>query len=81
MTPQELIAKCQQQIDISGESAEVMLIMRGRWGKLDYRTIFGVRGEIVQESERGIGVIFSAQALKDAVLRELQKGGADNDKD
>lgn len=63
--------------DQEGEDeAETMLILPGRWGKRDYRTLLGVRGEIVQEFECGIGVMFPAQALKDAVTRELEKGGA-----
>lgn len=79
MTLQELIAKCQQQIDLHGDNAEVMLILRGRWGKRDYKTLLGVRGEIVQEfPQNQIGVFFPAQRLMSAEQRELKKGGAEN---
>lgn len=73
MTPQELIKECQKQIDIVGDNAEKSIIMRGRWGKKDYRTLLGIKGEIVQERERDIVVIFPAKELKEAVERELLK--------
>ena len=73
MRPQELIDACQEQIDICGPDAEKVLILPGRYGKRDYRTLFGVRGEIVQEVDGGIIVVFPAQKLKDAVEKKLQE--------
>lgn len=73
MTPQDLITECQKQIDICGEGAEKTLVIRGRWGKKNYRTLFGVKGEIVLERERDIVVMFPAKQLKEAVEEALAK--------
>lgn len=71
MNISELIKHCQQQIDLHGaEDAEAMIVMRGRWGKRDYKTLLGVRGEIIQEFPHGIGVMFPAQKLLDAAIKE-----------
>lgn len=71
MTPQELIKSCQEQIDIVGENAEKAIVMRGRQGKKDYRTLLGVKGEIVWEGIDTITVMFPAKKLMQTVQKSL----------
>ena len=48
--------------------------MRGKWGKRDYKTLCGVKGEIVYENYNGtITVMFPAKDLMKAVQKELLK--------
>ena len=72
MTPEELIAGCREQIALAGENAKTAVVMRGRWGKRNHRTLIGVRGEIVQELEHGILVMFPAAELLNAVWRRRE---------
>lgn len=71
MTPQELIKNCQKQIDICGDDADTAIIMRGRWGKKDYKTLLGVKGEIVFEGLFTITVMFPAKKLMQATQKSL----------
>ena len=62
-----LIAHCKQQIDLCGVDTDIVLVLPGRYGKRDYRTLFGVRGKILQEINGGIAVAFPASKLKNAL--------------
>ena len=74
MSPQELIAHCQKQIDMCGQDAETVSILPGKWGKTDHKTVLGVKGEKVQEMDNGVAVIFPAEELMRAVEKKLQEG-------
>ncbi len=63
MTITEIITKCREQQDISGEAdAMVMFVLPGRWGKRNAKPLFphGPKGEIIAESERGLHCFFRA---------------------
>lgn len=75
MTPTEMIAKCDQQIEISGDKASVGFVIPGRWGKSNTRRLWpkGPVGEIVQDFGNGkMYVMFEAKTVKKAVLEALQ---------
>jgi hypothetical protein len=75
MTPNEMIAKCDQQIEISGDKASVGFVIPGRWGKSNTRRLWpkGPVGEIVQDFGNGtIYVMYDAQKVKRAVLEAIQ---------
>ena len=69
MSPKELKAKCREQIEIVGDAfeAEVLLIQPGHWGKRNHRKLLGVEGEIVQEYETTIAVMYPARKLLEAI--------------
>lgn len=74
MNPLEIISKCDEQIEISGEKASLGFRMPGRWGKTDARRLWkgGPVGKIVNDFGDGtIYVMFSAVEVKDAVQREI----------
>lgn len=55
---------CQEQIDISGDTAEIVLKQPGKWGKTAYRKLLGVKGEIVQDNfGDGLVVLYPAKEL------------------
>lgn len=79
MTPTEMLAKCDQQIEISGDKASVGFIIPGRWGKTDTRRLWpgGPVGDIVQDFGNGsVYVMFDANTVRTAILEALQ--GEDN---
>ena len=64
MNINELKRICQEQIDLSGDTASVTLKQPGRWGKTNHRKLFGVKGEIVQDNfGDGLVVIYPAKEL------------------
>ena len=74
MKPEELIKSCQEQIDIVGDNAEKAIVMRGKYGKRNYRTLCGIKGEIVWENQNGtITVMFPTKDLMKAIQKELTK--------
>ena len=77
MKVDELKQQCQEQIALWGdkpEQAEVLLVQRGHWGKRDYRTLLGVKGEVVADWEDGIRVMYPAQELLAAIERIESEG-------
>jgi len=72
MTPEQLIEKCNKQIEIMGiDGAEVLLMIPGRWGKCDTRKL--VKGDksspvgmIVEDNMdgRGLRIMFKARDVK-----------------
>ena len=80
MEIKDLKTKCQKQIDLWGDNilaADVLLIQPGHWGKKDYRKLFGVKGEIVQEFETTIAVMYPAKKLLDAIEKLEVEDGQD----
>ena len=87
MTEDELLNLCDEQIAMGMDCPHVGLLQQGKWGKRNYRVLFGVKGEIVRDNfdGRGIYVMYPAKELKAAVLRikqainenrvEVKKGG------
>ncbi len=70
MNKDELKRICQEQIDIGG--VDVALKQPGKWGKTDYRILFGVKGEIVQDNfGDGLVVMYPAKELL-AAIRKLE---------
>jgi len=70
MNKDELKKICQEQISLSGDTASVTLKQPGRWGKTDYRKLFGVRGEIVQDNfGDGLVVMYPARKLLEVIGR------------
>ena len=75
MTIEEMIAKCHEQQELTGqEDTEVMFIIPGRWGKQNTRRLFpgGPKGEIVAETERGVHCFFKANEVI-AALEQMAK--------
>ena len=67
----ELKKLCQKQIEITlFPDPRVALKRPGRWGKRSYRSLFGVRGEIVCEDKEGLTVLYPAKRLLAAVKRQ-----------
>lgn len=66
----ELRLLCQEQIDLGGDEPQIALKQPGKWGKTNYRVLFGVKGEIVQDNfGEGLIVIYPAKELLSAILR------------
>jgi hypothetical protein len=78
MTPSEIRAQCEQQINLvpgMEDTAEIGLRMRGSWGKRGTKRMWpgGPRGEIVSETAPGeVMVFFNARE----VLKALASLGA-----
>jgi hypothetical protein len=75
MTEDELLKLCDEQIAMGMDYPHVGLLQQGKWGKRNYRVLFGVKGEIVRDNfdGRGIYVMYPAKELKAAVLRIKQE--------
>lgn len=74
MTPQEIIAQCDKQMELLGKNAQVGFVMPGRWSKRNTKRLWtgGPVGEIVNDFGNGtVYVLFSAQEVKESVLKEL----------
>lgn len=75
MTIEEIIRKCDEQIGIVGEMANVGFVVPGRWGKTNTRRLWprgGPVGEIVQDLGDGrIYVMFKAAEVKSFADRLL----------
>lgn len=68
MKNEELREICQEQIGLAGEAAVVTLKQPGRWGKTDYRKLYGIKGEIVQDNfGDGMVVMYPAKELLSAI--------------
>ena len=71
-TQLEKIAKqCRRQLAIMPD-APVGFLLNGHWGKSNYRYLFGVKGEIVQEYDYGIYCLFPAQQMLNKVNGKLE---------
>ena len=58
----ELKQLCQEQIDLGLNEPSIALKQRGRWGKTNYRKLFNVKGEIVQDNfGDGLVVMYPAK--------------------
>ena len=72
MLPKELVKKCDKSISMFGETANVTLILPGRWGKQNTRRLCpgGPIGVIVSENFKGSGIIvmFSSVEVKQFLL-------------
>lgn len=65
----ELKQLCQEQIDLGLGEPHITLKQRGRWGKTNYRKLFNVKGEIVQDNfGDGLIVMYPAKELLNAIL-------------
>jgi len=76
VTLEEIIERCDKQINLVGENASVGFLMRGQWGKANTRRLWkgGPVGEIVEDFEDGtIYVMFSAKEVKMAAQKLLQE--------
>lgn len=75
MTPQELIAQCDQQIEMLPGTARITLVMPGKCGKRLTKRLApgGPIGDIVSESHRGLVVMFDAREVKRFVERKLEQ--------
>lgn len=76
MTPQEIIKNCDVQIDISGEKADVLLLIPGKWGKTNRRKLCKLKGapvgEIVCDNfGKGLHVMFNAIEVKKFITNHL----------
>ena len=69
MEKEKLIKLCQEQLSLTPAGAYVPLKQRGRWKKLDYRILCGVKGDIVQEYFDGLVVLYPAQELLNALKK------------
>ncbi len=74
MQVEELLKKCDKSISMFQETANIALIMPGRWGKRNTRRLCkgGPVGEIVSDNFNGPGVIvmFNAVEVKKFVLEK-----------
>lgn len=73
MKPEDIIKQCDEQIAISGESADIMLMLPGKWGKTNKRKLCKIKGapvgEIVCDNfGRGLHVMFNAMDVKKFIL-------------
>ncbi len=66
MTPEEIIKKCDEQIAIGCGPGSITLIMPGKWGKKDTRSLCtgGPTGEIVLDNFDGRGIVVMFDALE-----------------
>ena len=74
MTKDELKEMCKNKIEMwSGVpryQPMISLIQPGRWGKRNYRLLFGVKGEILQENvDNTLMVLYPANELLEAVQK------------
>jgi hypothetical protein len=71
MNKNELKKECLEQINLGGsESPQIALKQSGRWGKTNYRKLFGVIGEIVQDNfGDGLVVMYPAKELLNAISK------------
>lgn len=72
MNPIELALRLKDAI--ARGSTDMPLVMPGRWGKRDYKLFAGKgspKGEIVQEREQGVVVMFNCQELLDWTIKRL----------
>ena len=68
MNTEELKRICQEQIDLGMANPQIALKQPGRWGKRDYRLLFGVKGEIVRDNfGDGMVVMYPAKELLAAI--------------
>jgi len=68
----ELKRLCQEQIDLSKEIGDPVISLKqpGKWGKTNYRKLFGVKGEVVSDNfGGGIVVLYPAKELLNAMER------------
>jgi hypothetical protein len=67
----ELIKLCDEQIALGLDYPHIGLRQSGKWGKTNYRKLFGVTGEIVRDNFDGSGiyVIYPAKELREAILK------------
>jgi len=67
----ELKRECQEQIHLSkGIISDPVISLKqpGKWGKRNYRKLFGVRGEIAQDNfGDGLVVLYPAKELLNAL--------------
>lgn len=72
MNKDELKKICQEQIELCEDTIsnpQVTLKQPGKWGKTNYRKLFGVKGEIVQDNfGDGLVVMYPAKELLVAIL-------------
>jgi len=73
----ELIKMCNEKIDTCKAPFEptVTILIKGKWGVKPYRSLFGVKGEIVTDTvEKGcLMCVFPAQELLNAVVKQLPR--------
>lgn len=78
MTPQEIIKNCDVQIGISGGKADVLLLIPGKWGKINRRKLCKLKGapvgEIVCDNfGKGLHVMFNATEVKNFITNYLSQ--------
>ena len=76
MTPQEIIKQCDEQIAISGDKADILLLLPGKWGKTNRRKLCKLKGapfgEIVCDNfGRGLHVMFNAVEVKRFIYNQM----------
>ena len=55
---------CREQIRLGMDNPQVAIRQPGRWGKTNYRYLFGVKGEIVQDNfGDGMVVMYPSKEL------------------
>ncbi|MBA7492399.1 hypothetical protein ES702_02949 [subsurface metagenome] len=66
MTKEDLIDICNDQISVLGKSANISLIMPGKWGKTNKRRLCpgGPTGNIVSDNFTGPGIIVLFNAIE-----------------
>ena len=73
MSEVELIKALSEKKKIG--NSDIMLTLKGKWGKRNYRTLFGVKGEIVTDTvgENSLMCAFPVEELLNAVIKNLPK--------
>jgi|LGOV01.1.fsa_nt_gb hypothetical protein len=76
MTLQEIIKKCEEEIARSGEKADILLLIPGKWGKTNKRKLFKIKGapvgEIVCDNfGKGLHVMFNATEVKKFIIKQV----------
>ena len=71
MDIKELKRLCQEQINFGMSTPHITLKQPGKWGKTNYRKLFSVKGEIVQDNfGDGMVVMYPAKELLEAVNKQ-----------
>lgn len=78
MTFQETIKACDVQINMSGEKADILLLIPGKWGKTNRHKLCKTKGaptgEIVCDNfGKGLHVMFNAIEVKRFLDNQLRR--------